>query len=184
VGEKEETEYVALRVISRIVNEAFLALSEGVATAQDIDEAMKLGANYPKGALEWAEEIGASSILQTPDSFREAQDEAYLATPSLRERAAGGSVLEALKTAQVGSGTFWSLSWPRATSLPSSLRVMITCQSCWLRPCMTGSATTSTRPSFIGRKKSVLLLTPTANCPLSSTAAEAPTLAALSTAVA
>jgi hypothetical protein len=36
VGEKEGIEYVALRVISRIVNEAFLTLSEGVATAQDI----------------------------------------------------------------------------------------------------------------------------------------------------
>jgi len=36
VGEKEGIEYVALRVISRIVNEAFLVLSEGVATAQDI----------------------------------------------------------------------------------------------------------------------------------------------------
>ena len=36
VGKKEGTEYVALRVISRIVNEAFLVLSEGVATAQDI----------------------------------------------------------------------------------------------------------------------------------------------------
>jgi hypothetical protein len=77
---------------------------------------------------------------------------------------------------------FWSLTWPRATSFPSALRVMITCQSCWIWPWMIGSATTSTRPSFIGRKKSVLLLTPTATCPLSSTAAEAPMLAALSTA--
>ena len=89
MGEKEGIEYVALRVISRIVNEAFLALSEAWRPRRNIDEAMKLGANYPKGPLEWAEEIGASSILQTPDSFREAQGEAYLAPPSLRERAAG-----------------------------------------------------------------------------------------------
>jgi acyl-CoA hydrolase len=82
-----------------------------------------------------------------------------------------------------GSGTFWSLTCPRATSLPSSARVMMTCQSCWSLPCTMGSASTSTRPSVIGRKKSVLLLTPTANCPLSSTAADAPTLAAVSTAV-
>src|SRR5215204_4154152 len=85
---------------------------------------------------------------------------------------------------QEGSGTFCSRTWPRATGLPSSARVMITCHSCWLLPCMIGSATTSTRPSFIGRRKSVVLLTPTANCPLSSTAAEAPRLAALSTAAA
>lgn len=50
----EPSEDVALRVISCIVNEAFLALSEGVATAEDIDRAMKLGANYPKGPFEWA----------------------------------------------------------------------------------------------------------------------------------
>ena len=40
-------EHVALRVICCIVNEAYLALSEGVATAEDIDKAMKLGANHP-----------------------------------------------------------------------------------------------------------------------------------------
>src|SRR5829696_3270907 len=88
-GEKEEAEHVALRVISCIVNEAFLAFSEGVATAGDIDEAMKLGANYPKGPFEWAEEIGVQSILQTLDSLREAYGEAYIAAPSLRVRATG-----------------------------------------------------------------------------------------------
>src|SRR5215216_5038622 len=55
----EPSDDVALRVISCIVNEAFLALSEGVATAEDIDRAMKHGANYPKGPFEWGEEIGA-----------------------------------------------------------------------------------------------------------------------------
>jgi 3-hydroxybutyryl-CoA dehydrogenase len=91
-GEKERTEPsedIALRVISCIVNEAFLALSERVATADDIDQAMKLGANYPKGPFEWAEEIGAHSILDTLDSLRTTYGEAYIAAPSLRERVAG-----------------------------------------------------------------------------------------------
>ncbi|MDQ3863376.1 MAG: 3-hydroxyacyl-CoA dehydrogenase NAD-binding domain-containing protein [Actinomycetota bacterium] len=83
------SEDVALRVISCIVNEAFLTLSEGVATAEDIDRAMKLGANYPKGPFEWAEEIGAHSIVQRLDALREAHGDAYLAAPSLRQRAAG-----------------------------------------------------------------------------------------------
>ena len=43
-----------------------------------------------------------------------------------------------------------------------------TCQSCWVRPCWIGSATTSIRPAVIGRTKSVLLLTPTANWPRST----------------
>jgi 3-hydroxybutyryl-CoA dehydrogenase len=83
------SEDVSLRVISCIVNEAFLALSEGVATAEDIDRAMKLGANYPKGPFEWVEEIGASSVLKTLDSLRAAYGDAYLAAPALRERANG-----------------------------------------------------------------------------------------------
>jgi 3-hydroxybutyryl-CoA dehydrogenase len=83
------SEDVSLRVISCIVNEAFLALSEGVATAEDIDRAMKLGANYPKGTFEWVEEIGAHSIVETLDSLRAAYGDAYLAAPALRERATG-----------------------------------------------------------------------------------------------
>jgi 3-hydroxybutyryl-CoA dehydrogenase len=76
---------VALRVISCIINEAYLALSEGVATAEDIDRAMKLGANYPKGPFEWTEEIDPNRILQTLDSLRTTHGEAYLAAPTLRE---------------------------------------------------------------------------------------------------
>jgi len=85
----EPQEDIALRITSCIVNEAFLALIEGVATAEDIDRAMKLGANYPKGPFEWAEEIGANSIIQTLDSLRAAHGDAYLAASSLRKRAAG-----------------------------------------------------------------------------------------------
>ena len=60
-------------------------------------------------------------------------------------------------------------------------RVSSTCQSCCVRPCWIGSATTSIRPSVMARRKSVLLLTPTANWPCSSTAVLAPMLAADST---
>jgi 3-hydroxybutyryl-CoA dehydrogenase len=78
---------VGLRVISCIINEAYLALAEGIATAADIDQAMKLGANYPQGPFEWANEIGPNLILQTLDSLRTTHGEAYLAAPNLRELA-------------------------------------------------------------------------------------------------
>ena len=81
----EPPENVALRVISCIINEAYLALSEGVATAEDIDQAMKLGANYPKGPFEWTNEIGPNQILQTLDSLKTTHGEAYLPAPALRE---------------------------------------------------------------------------------------------------
>jgi 3-hydroxybutyryl-CoA dehydrogenase len=87
---EEPTEDVALRVISCIVNEAFLAVSESVATAGDIDLAMKLGANYPKGPFEWADEIGPDRILNTLDSLRSTHGDAYLAAPLLRRRAQDG----------------------------------------------------------------------------------------------
>ena len=74
-----------MRLISCIVNEAFLTLSEGVASAEDIDQAMKLGANYPRGPFEWAAEIGASSIVVNLDSLRMTYGEAYLAAPALWE---------------------------------------------------------------------------------------------------
>jgi 3-hydroxybutyryl-CoA dehydrogenase len=88
VGETmEPSEDAARRIISCIVNEAFLALSEGVATAEDIDRAMKLGANYPNGPFEWAEEIGVRNILEILDSLRASHGDAYLASPLMRRRA-------------------------------------------------------------------------------------------------
>ena len=84
---EEPPEDVALRVISCIVNEAFLAVSEDVAAPEDIDRAMKLGANYPKGPFEWAEEIGPDRIVRTLDALRVTHGDAYLAAPLLRRRA-------------------------------------------------------------------------------------------------
>ena len=86
---KEPPDNVALRVISCIINEAHVTLAEGVATAEDIDRAMKLGANYPRGPFEWTDEIGPTQILHTLDSLRTTHGEAYLAAPTLRELGTG-----------------------------------------------------------------------------------------------
>ncbi|MGE0482219.1 MAG: 3-hydroxyacyl-CoA dehydrogenase NAD-binding domain-containing protein [Phycisphaerae bacterium] len=51
-------QYVFARVLAAIINEAALLVDEGIATAADVDTAMKLGTNYPRGPLEWAERIG------------------------------------------------------------------------------------------------------------------------------
>lgn len=55
--------FVSARVISMIVNEAFLTLAEGVSTKEEINTAMKLGTAYPYGPFEWAEKIGLQSIV-------------------------------------------------------------------------------------------------------------------------
>ncbi len=47
--------FVYPRTIVQIINEAFFALQEGIATKEDIDRAMKFGVNYPMGPFEWAQ---------------------------------------------------------------------------------------------------------------------------------
>ena len=54
--------FVAPRVISMIINEAYFALEENVSTKQEINVAMKLGTNYPYGPFEWSEKIGLKNI--------------------------------------------------------------------------------------------------------------------------
>lgn len=55
--------FVSARVISAIINEAYLALEDGISTRNEIDTAMKLGTNYPHGPFEWAEKIGTKNIV-------------------------------------------------------------------------------------------------------------------------
>jgi 3-hydroxybutyryl-CoA dehydrogenase len=52
------------RTIGSIVNEAVYAVEEGVAAADDIDLAMRLGTNYPLGPIAWGREIGGDRIVR------------------------------------------------------------------------------------------------------------------------
>jgi 3-hydroxybutyryl-CoA dehydrogenase len=54
--------FVSARIVAMIINEAFLALEEQVSTKTEIDTAMKLGTNYPKGPFEWCDAIGAIKV--------------------------------------------------------------------------------------------------------------------------
>lgn len=54
---------VRARILCALINEAATALMEGVAAPEDIDPAMRLGANYPRGPLEWADLIGLDVVL-------------------------------------------------------------------------------------------------------------------------
>lgn len=59
----DEPGFIAPRILSMIINEAYFAKEQNVSTASEIDIAMKLGTNYPKGPFEWKAEIGISNIL-------------------------------------------------------------------------------------------------------------------------
>lgn len=54
--------FIAARVISMIINEAYLTLEEKVSSKKEIDTAMKSGTNYPYGPFEWAEKIGLQKV--------------------------------------------------------------------------------------------------------------------------
>ena len=76
------------RIVSQLVNEAYFTLAAGIATAEDIDTAMRLGFNYPRGPFEWCEAIGAGRVLAVLDALhRERGEERYRAAPELRRAA-------------------------------------------------------------------------------------------------
>jgi hypothetical protein len=52
------------RTIAMIINEAYFALGDKLASATNIDLAMKNGVNYPLGPIEWGEKIGLANIAQ------------------------------------------------------------------------------------------------------------------------
>jgi 3-hydroxybutyryl-CoA dehydrogenase len=75
------------RIVSQLVNEAAYAAGEGVAEPGDIDAAMRLGLNHPRGPFEWAAVLGAGRIVTNLDSLRELHGSRYEAAPLLRELA-------------------------------------------------------------------------------------------------
>ncbi len=69
---------VQVRVLAMLINEAAFAVMEKLASPEDIDSAMTLGVNYPKGLLRWADEIGIGIITLVLDGlYREYQQERY-----------------------------------------------------------------------------------------------------------
>jgi 3-hydroxybutyryl-CoA dehydrogenase len=79
------------RALAMIINEAAFALQESVASAEDIDQAMKLGTNYPKGPLAWCDEIGAEAIVATLDALaKEYGGDRYRVASRLRRNAEAG----------------------------------------------------------------------------------------------
>ncbi len=78
------------RIICQVINEAHFAVGEGVATPEDVDTAMRLGFNHPRGPFEWAAAIGPARVVSVLDALRsELGEERYRAAPSLRRAARG-----------------------------------------------------------------------------------------------
>jgi 3-hydroxybutyryl-CoA dehydrogenase len=77
---------IAERVILAIVNEAFRALGDRVATEADIDRAMQLGANHPFGPFAWARRTGVHEVVVMLDALSDEDADTFRpALPLLRE---------------------------------------------------------------------------------------------------
>lgn len=82
---------VLARILAPVINEAALAVGEGIGTAEDIDTAMRLGGNYPFGPLRWADEVGLHRILMVMEHLaRSLADDRYRPAPLLRQLALSG----------------------------------------------------------------------------------------------
>jgi len=82
---------IAERIIAMLINEAADAVFWNIASVEDIDTAMTKGVNYPKGLLKWADEWGASKVINIIDSLAQHYgDGRYRVSPILREMARSG----------------------------------------------------------------------------------------------
>ncbi|MAT97209.1 MAG: 3-hydroxybutyryl-CoA dehydrogenase [Anaerolineaceae bacterium] len=82
---------VRARTVCCLINEAASALLEGIATPADIDQAMKLGTNYPYGPLEWADYLGLDTVLGVMNGlFSEWGEDRYRPSPLLKRMVLAG----------------------------------------------------------------------------------------------
>ncbi len=85
---------VVMRIVSQLASVAADARLVGVASAADIDAAMRLGTNYPAGPLEWADALGPERVVAVLDHLRAAYGEdRYRASLALRRAAQTGARL-------------------------------------------------------------------------------------------
>ena len=83
------------RILSLIINEAARSLDEGVAAAEEIDTALRLGTNYPLGPLRWADQAGLDEVLTVLEGLqRETGDDRYRPSPLLKRMVLAGRLGE------------------------------------------------------------------------------------------
>lgn len=88
---KEAPGFAVNRILCPMINEAIFVFSEGVATAEDIDQAMVLGANHPMGPLALADLVGLDTLLAVLDGLhQELGEDKYRPAPLLRKMVRAG----------------------------------------------------------------------------------------------
>ena len=80
---KESPGFITSRINAMIGNEAFYMLQEGIASASDIDRALKLGLNHPMGPFELVDLVGLDTRLHILEYLQKALGEKYRPSPLL-----------------------------------------------------------------------------------------------------
>lgn len=76
---------IVLRTLAQLANAAADAVADQVASAQDIDAAMRFGANHPEGPLEWATRFGHARLAAALDAIADAlHDDMFRPAPCLK----------------------------------------------------------------------------------------------------
>lgn len=79
------------RILVPMINEAIIVFENNIATVEDIDKGMCLGANHPIGPLKLADMVGLDTLLSVMDTlFKETQDSKYRSSTLLRKMVRAG----------------------------------------------------------------------------------------------
>ena len=88
---RESPGFVVNRILVPMINEAIALYGEGIASKEDIDRAMKLGAGMPMGPLELADMVGLDILLDVAEVFvKDFGDQKYRAPYNLKRMVAAG----------------------------------------------------------------------------------------------
>lgn len=87
--DKELGQKIVNRIVAMLINEAADAVFMNIATVEDIDLAMTRGVNYPKGLLQWADEIGLRTVLDRISTlYKTYRNDRYRPNPLLKRMVA------------------------------------------------------------------------------------------------
>ncbi len=86
----EAPAFAVNRVLCPMINEAFFALGEGVASAEDIDTGMRLGCNHPIGPLALADLVGLDTLLRVMEGLQSEFGDKYIPATMIRKLVRAG----------------------------------------------------------------------------------------------